>query len=84
MYKGDFMDKYIGIIVAEEKELEAIKEIMNSTEETTIYDLTILKGKINNKKYILVRSGVGKVNAARTAQIIIDKFNDFHYITLFI
>ena len=68
------MDKYIGIIVAEIKELEAIKEIMESIEESTIYDLKIFKGEINNKKYILVRSGVGKVNAARTTQILIDKF----------
>lgn len=69
------MDKYIGIIVAEVKELEAIKEIMENTEESMIYDLKIFKGEINNKKYVVVRSGIGKVNAARTTQIIIDKFN---------
>lgn len=73
------MDKYIGIIVAEIKELEAIKEIMNGIEEIKLYDLRIFKGEINNKKYILVRSGVGKVNAARTTQILIDKF-DIKYI----
>ena len=73
------MDKYIGIIVAEIKELEAIKEIMNGIEEIKLYDLTIFKGEINNKKYILVRSGVGKVNAARTTQVLIDKF-DIEYI----
>ncbi len=69
------MDKYIGIIVAEVKELEAIKEIMVNKEEINIYDLKIFKGEINNKKYILVRSGIGKVNAARTTQILSDKFN---------
>ena len=69
------MDKYIGIIAAEVKEVEAIKEIMENIEETTIYDLKIFKGEINNKKYALVRSGVGKVNAARTVQILIDKFS---------
>lgn len=69
------MDKYIGIIVAEIKELEEIKEIMHSIEEIKLYDLTIFKGEINNKEYILVRSGVGKVNAARTTQILSDKFN---------
>ena len=73
------MDKHIGIIVAEVKELEAIKEIMENIEETIMYDLKIFKGEINNKKYILVRSGVGKVNAARTSQILIDKF-DIEYI----
>lgn len=73
------MEKYIGIIVAEIKELEAIKEIMSSIEEIKVYNLTLFKGEINNKKYILVRSGVGKVNAARTTQILIDKF-DIEYI----
>jgi len=73
------MEKYIGIIVAEIKELEAIKEIMSSIEEIKVYNITLFKGEINNKKYILVRSGVGKVNAARTTQILIDKF-DIEYI----
>ena len=67
------MDKYIGIIVAEIKELEAVKDIMENIEEMVEYDLKIFKGEINNKKYILVRSGVGKVNAARTTQVLIDK-----------
>ena len=73
------MDKYIGIIVAEIKELEEIKEIMHSIEEIKVYNLTLFKGEINNKKYVLVRSGVGKVNAARVTQILIDKF-DIEYI----
>ena len=69
------MNKYIAIIVAEIKEMEAIKEIMVNIEEIKIYDLKMLKGEINGKKYIAVRSGVGKVNAARTTQILTDKFN---------
>lgn len=76
------MDKYIGIIVAEIKELEAIKEIMVNVEETSIYDLIIFKGEINNRRYIVVRSGVGKVNAARTTQILIDKFNIEYIVNL--
>ena len=69
------MDKYIGAIVAEIKEMEAIKDIMINIKETEIYDLKIFKGEINSKKYIVVRSGVGKVNAARTTQILTDRFN---------
>lgn len=76
------MSKYIGIIVAEIKELEAIKEIMDNVEKENIYNLEILKGDINNKKYLVVRSGVGKVNAARTTQIITDKFNIEYIINL--
>ena len=69
------MDKYIGIIVAEEKELQAVKDIMTNIEELIIYELKIFKGEINNKKHLVVRCGVGKVNAARTTQILIDKFD---------
>ncbi|MBQ3145511.1 MAG: 5'-methylthioadenosine/adenosylhomocysteine nucleosidase [Clostridia bacterium] len=76
------MDKYIGIIVAEIKELEAVKDIMQNIEEMVEYDLKIFKGEINNKKYILVRGGVGKVNAARTTQVLIDKFNIEYIINL--
>ena len=32
-------------------------------------------GKINNKEVVLVECGIGKVNAARTTQNLIDKFN---------
>ncbi|MBO5413136.1 MAG: 5'-methylthioadenosine/adenosylhomocysteine nucleosidase [Clostridia bacterium] len=69
----------IGIIVAEVEEMEAVKEIMENVNSIDIYDLKIYTGKINNKDFLLVRSGVGKVNAARVAQIITDNF-DLSYV----
>lgn len=69
------MEKYIGIITATTEEFEAIKDIMNQIEEIKYYDLNFYKGKINLKNIVLVKCGVGKVNAARTTQILIDKFN---------
>lgn len=68
------MNKYIGIIAAEEKEMIAIKEKMNNIEQIKIYNLIFFKGDINSTNYILVKCGVGKVNAARTTQILIDNF----------
>ncbi len=65
----------IGIIVAEIQEMEAVKEIMENLNSLDIYNLKIYTGQINNKEILLVRSGVGKVNAARVCQIITDKFN---------
>lgn len=65
----------IGIIVAEIEEMEAIKGIMEDVNSIDIYNLKIYTGKINNKASLLVRSGVGKVNSARVAQIITDKFD---------
>ena len=69
----------IGIIVAESEEMEAVKNIMKNIEIKNIYEFKVVIGEINNKTYILIKSGVGKVNAARTAQILIDKF-DIEYI----
>ena len=66
--------KKIGIIVAMEEEEEAIEKIMDNVELKQIYNLIFKIGEINNKKCILVKSGVGKVNAARTTQIMIDNF----------
>lgn len=73
------MNKYIGIIAAENEEIEAIKNAMKNINQLKIYNLTFYMGIINNKNYIVVKCGVGKVNAARTTQILTDKF-DLEYI----
>ena len=73
------MEKYIGIIAAEDEEVNAILELLSNVEQEKIYNLVFNFGTINNQKYIIVKSGVGKVNAARTTQILIDKF-DIKYI----
>ena len=65
----------IGIIVAEIEEMEAVKGSMEDVNSIDIYNLKIYTGKINNKDFLLVRSGVGKVNSARVTQIITDKFD---------
>ena len=63
-----------GIIAAMQEEMQEIKKIMTEIEEKKVYELTFFEGKINTKNVVLVESGVGKVNAARTTQILIDKF----------
>ena len=65
----------IGIIVSTDEELIETKNIMDSIEEKNVFELTFIKGKISNKKVIAVKCGIGKVNAARTTQILIDKFD---------
>lgn len=65
----------IGIIVAEEKELLTVKEIMNNIEEINIYEKIFYKGTIEEKNVVVVKSNVGKVNSSRVCQILIDKFN---------
>lgn len=71
--------KKIGIIVAMNEEREAIINIMKDVEVEQVYNLRFLKGTIQGKECVLAKSGVGKVNAARTTQIMIDKF-DLKYV----
>ena len=65
----------IGIIAAEPEEMLAIKEKMINIEQSKVYNLEFFKGEINSKECVLVTCGVGKVNAARTTQIIIDRYS---------
>lgn len=65
----------IGIITAISSELEAVKKYLESSEIYEKAGMTFYKGKINNKDVVLVKSGVGKVNAASCTQILIDKYN---------
>ena len=67
------MNKY-GIIAAMKEEMQEIKKIMQEIEEIKIKELIFFRGKINNNNVILVEAGIGKVNAARVTQLMIDKF----------
>ena len=67
------MKKY-GIIAAMHEEMNEIKNIMTGIQIQKIYELNFIKGKINNVEIVLVEAGIGKVNAARTTQILIDTF----------
>ena len=66
--------KMYGIIAAMQEEMQEIKKIMREIREEQIYELVFIEGKINEVNVVLVESGVGKVNAARTTQILIDQF----------
>lgn len=62
----------IGIIFAMQEELNALKKHLEITNEFNIFDLKFYESKHNSITCILVESGIGKVNAARTTQILID------------
>ena len=64
--------KKVGIIFAMEEELIELKKYLHIEKEYNIFELTFYEGVINNVYCVLVESGVGKVNAARTTQILID------------
>ena len=65
----------IGIIVAEDKELEEVLNIALIKNKRDIFDKTFYIGSINKKEVVIVKSNVGKVNSARSAQMLIDNFD---------
>ena len=71
--------KYIGIIAAMTEEIDSIKRLMSDIIVKNIYELEFTLGTIHSKNVVLVKCGVGKVNAARTTQILIDNF-DLEYV----
>ena len=66
--------KKIGLIVAMDEEREEILNFMKDVEVKQIYNLRFLQGKIQNRECILIKCGVGKVNAARATQVMLDHF----------
>lgn len=66
--------KTFGIIAAMQEEMQEIEKIMQYKENIKLYNLNIIKGKINEYNIVLVEAGVGKVNAGRVTQILIDNF----------
>ena len=64
----------IGIIGAMEEEIIAIRRKMDIKNTITIASIEFYLGEINGQNIILVRCGIGKVNAAICTQIMIDHF----------
>lgn len=66
--------KIIGIIGAMEEEIECLKACMEIVTTKNIVGLTFYIGRYDGKNIVLVRSGIGKVNAAICTQAMIDHF----------
>lgn len=64
----------IGIIGAMEEEVAALKAEMEVEEVLEKASMTFVKGRICGKDVVVVRSGIGKVNAGICAQILVDMF----------
>ena len=64
----------IGIIGAMEEEIENIKPYIDIISTKNIVGLDFYMGKMEGNNVILVRSGIGKVNAAICTQVLIDLY----------
>lgn len=64
----------IGIIGAMEEEVISLKRYMTVGETITIAGMEFCVGTLKDKQIVVVRCGIGKVNAAICTQILIDRF----------
>ena len=71
--------KTIGIIGAMEEEIIVIRRKMTIKETKTIASMEFYVGEMEGQEIVLVRCGIGKVNAAVCAQVLVDCF-DVSYI----
>lgn len=66
--------KTIGIIGAMEVEVARLKEDMEISREVKKAGMEFCEGMLMGQKAVVVRSGIGKVNAAVCTQILVDEF----------
>lgn len=64
----------LGIIGAMDEEVNQLKKHMTDVTICTKASMDFYSGKLNGKDVVIVRSGIGKVNAAVCSQILADDF----------
>lgn len=69
-----------GIIGAMEEEITLLKEKMEIEVVVKKASMEFYQGRLNGREVVLVKSGIGKVNAGLCAQILVDVFNVNHLI----
>ena len=65
----------VGVIGAMDSELASLIAALEGGEERKLHGLTFHTGTLEGRPVVLVKCGVGKVNAARTAQVLMDAFD---------
>lgn len=70
--------KKIGIIGAMELEVEELKASLTEVNVTSKAGMDFYAGKLNGTDVVVVRCGIGKVNAALCVQILVDLFDVTH------
>lgn len=65
----------IGIIGAMDEEVAKLKEVMDNAAISSIASMDFYKGTISGHEVVVVRSGIGKVNAAICTQILVDTYH---------
>lgn len=68
------MMRKLGIIGAMDIEVETLKEALSEKRTARVAEMEFYEGKLCGREVIVVKCGIGKVNAARCVQILADKF----------
>lgn len=66
--------KKIGIIGAMDEEVSRLKEVMEDVSVTEKAGMSFYAGKLEGKEAVVVKSGIGKVNAGICTQILSDQY----------
>lgn len=64
----------LGIIGAMDEEVSKLKEVMENVEICSKASMDFYKGTMGGKDVVVVRSGIGKVNAGICTQILVDLY----------
>ena len=64
----------IGIIGAMEEEVSKLKDMMTGVQVQEAAGMSFVQGKLEGKEIVVVRSGIGKVNAALCSQILVNLY----------
>lgn len=65
----------IAVIGAMEQEVELLRVALQNTQTETIANSEYTTGTYEGKEVVLLKSGIGKVNAAMSTTILLEKFN---------
>ncbi|MFD1850200.1 5'-methylthioadenosine/S-adenosylhomocysteine nucleosidase [Oceanobacillus bengalensis] len=70
----------IGIIGAMDEEIALLLENIEMKKEQTVAGCLFVEGKLHGKDVVLLKSGIGKVNAAMSTTIMHERFSPSHVI----
>lgn len=70
----------IGIIGAMDEEIAVLLDSMEDKKEQTVANSLFIEGRIHGKRVVLLKSGIGKVNAAMATTIMHERFKPSHVI----
>ncbi len=64
-----------GILTALPEEMQVLSQHLKDKRMRTFLGVTFQTGKLEGRKVVLATSGIGKVNAAKTAALLLDRFH---------